>query len=600
MMKIRPKMSTTKDSRIKWRDHKRKARDLELAADLRVGLVATFTLDPVEPYLGSNLLAHGFCHPEITFADYNQIMQVCFDWKKHFHENTNVIGLFWNISDLLGETQFSVDLNKVTETVNAVTEELISGIHALRADFPGMIIVNIPTIPSNLHCDLAQLGGVPFAKLAWSNALLSLYEGVADLPNIQICDMEAISGKLGQIEATDERNRLMFRQPFGEIFFSEMGLHLSRLIRVKSFEAKKCIILDCDNTLWGGVVGEAEIGGIKLGQDFPGRAFTEFQKIIKTLKESGILLAICSKNNFEDAHIVFREHDEMILKENDIAVFKINWELKSQNIVQIADELNIGTNSLVFIDDSKYEISEVNNTLPEVTTILVPEDIGEFPNKIIENLHLFDRQKITEDDKLRADRIRQEVGRKKASSKLSREDFLKSLKLELSYFEPNTKETDRTTQLVNKTNQFNLTTKRMELAEVQAYVNNAEKFIRCIRVKDRFGDYGLVGTVVVRVNGTEAYIDNLLMSCRVLGRGIETAFISTFLEELSEMGVNDVFGAFSPSPKNQQVENLLGDNGFSKVDKPKAYQSLKDGTVYWKINPSKRSDIAVFLRVNKS
>jgi len=592
-------MSELKTRRITWRDHKRAARDKHFQSDLRIGLAATFTIDPIEPYLGASLLDYGFKHPEIQIADYNQIMQVCFNWKNSFDDQTNVIGLFWNIADLLGEFQYSVDQNYVAETTKSVTDELISGIQTLRSDFEGMIVIGVPPIPQSLHCDLAQIGAISTSNIVWSRALLDLHEGLSGVPNIHVCDTQAIMASLGRTVANDERSRLLFRQPYGEKLYYDLSSHLSRMIRVQRYEAKKCIVLDCDNTLWGGVVGEAEIGGIKLGQDFPGRAYSEFQRICKTLKESGILLAVCSKNNFEDAHKVFREHDEMILKENDIAVFKINWELKSQNIREIADELNIGTNSLVFIDDSKYEISEVNNTLPEVTTILVPEDIGELPSKIIASLHLFDRQKITEDDKLRADRVRQEVGRKSASSKLTREEFLKSLKLELSYFQPNPQELDRTTQLVNKTNQFNLTTKRMETAEVQSFVKDNKKFIRCIRVLDRFGDYGLVGTIVARIDNNIAYIDNLLMSCRVLGRGIETAFISTVLEELGTMGIEQVFGAFIPSPKNQQVKNLLGNNAFYKVEKPKLYDIHINDTIYWRANSRDRHSVADFLTVKK-
>ena len=599
-------MADYKSLRKLWRSHQKETKDL--SPDIRIGISASFTIDPIAPYLGISLIKNGAKAAKLKLADYSQIMQVCFDWEAYFDHDTDVILIAFHIEDMLGEKGERASFNELWNSSETVTKELCSAIRQLRHDFGGLILVTIPPIPISLPIDLTSFGSIPAASLIWGNAVQLINSELGSENNLSLVDMNSLVREQGLDHTYDDRKRLLYRQPYTESLYLSFGQKVARFIRAQRLEAKKCLVLDCDNTLWGGIIGEDGIGGIKIGQDFPGRAFREFQVICKALKESGIILAVCSKNNFQDAHRVFVEHDAMVLKEDDIAVFKINWENKSRNIEAIASELNIGTDSLVFVDDSEYELAEVRNALPEVTLIQVPTDPADFPSAFKKFIALFDRLEITDDDKKRAERVRQEVGRKAASaSTLSREDFLKSLELKLTYFPPSKSELERATQLTNKTNQFNLRTVRMTFEEVKDYAENKGKLIRCIRVSDRFGDYGLVGIALVDLIGNLAILTNLLMSCRVLGRGIEGGFISTLAEELAGKGVKFIIGSYIPTPKNSLVEKLLQDNGFAEFPGTRMNPDLKshcffkssNKATFWKLNPNKRMGIPEFLNVVK-
>ena len=593
-------MSDVRQLRKLWREHKKQAKINASQPDVKIGLSASFTVDPLVPYLGTYLLEHGYNAPEIELADYSQIMQTCYGWKNHFSEDTNAIFLCWQIEEMIGDKVNTADTQELLAATDEMIAELIGGIRDLREEFDGLIVVGIPPIPHYIPQDIAYFGQIPVADIMWMRMMDAMQSDLGGLKNLSFLNFDKILRDLGTQTARDERKRLLYRQPFNEIVYLHLGKELARFVRTQRMEAKKCIVLDCDNTVWGGIIGEDGMGGIKLGKDFPGRAFTEFQHMCKVLKESGVLLAICSKNNYDDAYSVFTDHDEMIIRPQDVAVFKINWDLKSENIKAIADELNIGTSSLVFVDDSDYEVSEVNNVLPEVTTVHVPKELADFPEFFRSFLPLFDRLEITDDDKQRAERMRQEVGRKSASKALSREDFLKSLQLKLDYFKPTEDDLERTTQLVNKTNQFNLTTTRLDFATVKSYNDRDDRMVRCIRVEDKFGGYGLVGVAFVEIDGETAFIRNFLMSCRVLGRGIETGFISNLLQELESKGVKKVFAAYLPSPKNQQVEPLYKNHNFGGPVDGLDYQYDRDGAVYWEISPKDRIPTSEHLDVRVS
>lgn len=590
-------MSDVRQIRKVWREHNKKAKADNLAADVKIGLSASFTIDPLVPYMGAALLDHGYTHPKVTLADYSQIMQTCYGWQNQFDSDTNVIFLCWQIEEMIGDKINSADTDELLGATDEMISELVSGIINLRAEFDGLIVVGIPSIPHYVPQDIAYFGQIPIADTMWMRMMTALQAQLSGLKNLSFLNFDKILRDLGTQAARDERKRLLYRQPFNEIVYQQLGEELARFVRTQRLEAKKCIVLDCDNTLWGGIVGEDGLGGIKIGKDFPGRAFSEFQHMCKVLKESGVLLAICSKNNYDDAYCIFTDHDEMVIRPKDVAVFKINWDLKSENIKAIAEELNIGTNSLIFIDDSDYEVSEVNNVLPEVTTMHVPKELADFPEFFRAHLPLFDRLEITDDDKQRAERMRQEVGRKSAAKSLSREDFLKSLKLKLDYFKPTESDLERTTQLVNKTNQFNLTTTRLDFAQVKAYNDRDDRMVRCIRVEDKFGSYGLVGVAIVEIDGETAFVRNFLMSCRVLGRGIETGFISNLLAELEARGVKKIVAAYLPSPKNQQVEPLYKNHNFDGPIDGLDYNYDRDGAVYWQIQPQDRLPTSEHLDV---
>jgi FkbH-like protein len=384
------------------------------------------------------------------------------------------------------------------------------------------------------------------------------------LVGVYAIDLEAIIASLGHPAALDHRKELLYRQPYSDAFHAACASAVVRVFKARASEPKKCLVLDCDNTLWGGVIGEDGVAGIELGEDFPGRAFLEFQRQVVALRNTGIFIALNSKNNPEDVWEMFDNHSGMVLKRTDISTARVNWKTKSENLKEIAKDLNIGLDALVFIDDSHFEIAEVRRNAPEVMAIQVPEDVADFPVLMKNVARLFDRLDITADDTARVDMMQQEMDRRQLAQSMTDADFLSSLGLEVFLYPPGATDLARVTQLVNKTNQFNVTTRRYALDDIASLVADAETDVYCATVKDKFGDYGLIGVgIVCHREGGISEFDSLLMSCRVLGRGVETAMIAHAADLAAKRGAKELRGLYKRTRKNSMVADLFSRHGFT-------------------------------------
>ncbi len=331
--------------------------------------------------------------------------------------------------------------------------------------------------------------------------------------------------------------------------------------------SKKCIVLDLDNTLWGGVIGEDGINGIKLGPTSPGNTYVEFQKILQSLQKRGIILAINSKNNLEDALQVIRNHPYMILRENDFAIMKINWQDKSQNLKEISQELNISLDSLVFFDDDPVNQEYIQKTLPQVVTVDLPKDSSQYA-QIIQQMNYFNVLNITEEDTKRNNMYIQEQSRHVfAKSSLSLDDFLEKLKIKVTILPANSFTIPRISQLTLKTNQFNLTTHRYQEKDIKDFLKNSEYLVECAKYEDKFGDNGITGAYIIKQkNDFEWIIDTFLLSCRVMGRNIEKILLNKIIEQAKNKGIKKIFAEYIPTEKNKPIENFLPENGFNKED----------------------------------
>lgn len=378
---------------------------------------------------------------------------------------------------------------------------------------------------------------------------------------VRVVDLVAWERFGGGAAVFDWVKWVAYKQPFTTSYWNLIGQNLADVIAREKQPPPKCIVLDADNTLWGGILGEDGVGGIELSSAFPGIAFQEFQRVLKRLRAKGVLLAVASKNNHADVIEVFTSHDDMLLSVDDIAVWRVNWGPKSHSIREIASELNIGLDAVVFVDDSDYELAEVRAALPEVRTLQVPSEIADLPHLLAES-GLFRNMKVSDEDLKRTEMILSEQARKEQGSTLSREEFLQSLQLVVEYFPVADEHIGRVAQLTNKTNQFNLTTIRRTEAEMRAVAASDRHLVRAIRVSDKFGDYGLVGVAILEQRSSEWEIETLLLSCRVLGRGVETAFISQLAEDVHRSGGQTVVGRYVATPKNAMVANLYIDHGF--------------------------------------
>jgi FkbH-like protein len=354
-----------------------------------------------------------------------------------------------------------------------------------------------------------------------------------------------------------------------------LAQNVAAIVKAVYGKTKKCLVLDLDNTLWGGVIGDDGLQNLVLGRDHPvGEAFAAFQRYAQGLRARGVLLAVCSKNDPENAREGF-SHPDSVLKLEDFSAFKASWNPKPDNIREIAAELNIGLDSLVFVDDNPAERAIVAAQLPEVAVPDVGSDVSLFA-EALEREAYFEPFKIVRDDLERAAYYSGNAQRSNYESAFgSYGEFLASLEMtaEIGPFVPVYME--RITQLINKTNQFNLTTRRYTAAEVEAAANDPASITLYGRLADKFGDNGLVSVVIGKVRGQTVEIDLWLMSCRVLKREMETAMFDALVEECCARGVREILGVYIPSKKNGMVAEHYGALGFSRVG------DQQDGRTLW-------------------
>ena len=327
---------------------------------------------------------------------------------------------------------------------------------------------------------------------------------------------------------------------------------------------KKCIVLDLDNTLWGNIIGEDGFEGIKLGPYPEGRSFVEFQKVIKSLSENGIILAINSKNNQEDAMKAINEHPHMILREKDFSCIKINWNDKISNMREISNELNIGLDSIVFFDDDPVNRELLRMSIPEINTVELPKDPSTYA-QILRNLNDFNTLKITKDDTHRKIMYKQEQNRQKLESSTENlNEYLKKLDIKIKIKLDDKFSISRISQLILKTNQFNLTTKRYQEEQIKEFVKDETMIVGCSEIEDKFGENGITNVFIIKTKPNEWIIDTFLLSCRIMGRGIEEGIIGKILEIAKNKGIEKITATFIPTEKNKPAENFLKNYGFEK------------------------------------
>ncbi len=393
-----------------------------------------------------------------------------------------------------------------------------------------------------------------FGKLMELNAYLeSFKEKISD---IEIVDLFGLAHRMGRERLYNEKNRYLFQSPFT----LEGAKELARLIdgAIERFEVKrkKVIVVDGDNTLWGGIVGEDGIDGVACDENYPGIAYKRFQQFLLTLKASGLVLALVSKNNEADVVELFQKR-RMPLRLEDFVTTRINWNPKSQNIAEIAEELNLGLESFLFIDDNLFEIGEVRKALPMVDTRRFDPDDPLSSIEVIASDPSLQAILVTEEDRRKSEQYASERARGEIlKSAPDLESFIKSLHIRIIWWRNNRSQLGRITQLINKTNQFNLTTRRYTQAEVEALMETAEVF--SFKVEDDLGDMGIVGVVIVKAG----HIDTFLLSCRVLGRGIEDRIMDIVVRETDLKSAE-----YIPSSKNMQVEDLYEKLGFEVEDR---------------------------------
>ena len=342
------------------------------------------------------------------------------------------------------------------------------------------------------------------------------------------------------------------------------GDHVARLVAAGRGRSAKCLVLDLDNTLWGGVIGDDGLESIALGPGSGiGEAFSEFQRYAQRLTERGVILAVCSKNDEKEALEPFLWHPEMVLKRGDIACFVANWTDKAANLRTIARTLQIGLDALVFADDNPVERALIRQELPTVHVPEMPEDPADYVSTLAAAGY-FECLRLTEEDRARAEQYQANAERERLKdSATDMESYLQSLRMVMTAAPFDSVSRARVTQLVNKTNQFNLMTERLSEAEIQARMGDKHWVTLQVRLTDRFGDNGIIAILMAEVKGAEAVIETWLMSCRVLGRGVEEACLNVLAEAAQSKGAKRLVGMYRPTEKNGMVRDHYAQLGFS-------------------------------------
>ena len=392
-----------------------------------------------------------------------------------------------------------------------------------------------------------------------------LKDHVADDSKIQICDIDALASYVGYAKALSPEMMAMARNPFSEEFMAPLAKKLVACLNASAGIIRKCLVLDCDNTLWGGIIGEDGMDGIHIGPDWPGREYLEFQKAILELADQGVILAINSKNNPAEVMQVLNDHPQMLLHEKHFASIQANWNPKPQNMETIAKEINIGLDSLVFIDDNPAERQLIRQMLPQIETLEMPVSPALFARTLRET-HYFARPFLTEEDKARGQIYADQRKRDQfQQSCATLEDFLKSLEMKASIRLAGKEDLKRVAQLTQRTNQFNMTMRRYTEADIAAILQNPNWRIYVLSLKDKFGDNGTVGQAMVEQVPDCWRIDTLLMSCRVIGRQAEDALVDQICCDAAQQGVSHIKAEYIKTPKNQIAEPFWPRLGFKPI-----------------------------------
>lgn len=403
-----------------------------------------------------------------------------------------------------------------------------------------------------------------------------LYAAEASHKNVKVIDITEFTRKYNVSELFDWKFYFISQMGINPKLNKEFKAWWEKKMNSITLKRKKCLVLDLDNTLWGGVLGEDGIEGIKIGGDYPGKAFMYWQEALLELSKSGVILTVCSKNNEQDVLDAWEKNPFIVLKKEHFAAYRINWTDKATNIKELAAELNIGLDSFVFVDDNPTERELIKQMLPMV-------EVPEFPPQPYELMPFFKQlvedyfkiYSVTDEDKKKTEQYKQNAARAKAQNAFADFDsFLESLDIKIAIEAANEFNIQRIAQMTQKTNQFNLTTHRYTDADVRRFVEAGWK-VWCVSVADRFGDNGITGTIMVTPNGE---IDTFLLSCRILGKGIEVAFVNTVFSILAHSGFQNITAQYIPTLKNSQVSDFWEKVGFA------CYKVNEDGSKLYRIN----------------
>jgi FkbH-like protein len=535
---------------------------------VRIALLSSFTIEPIVPYLECEMARRG-CWPEIYVGPFNSVGSELLDpdsgCASFDPDVVLVVQLLDDVSTDLTRDFLELTEQTVDSEVERVVDQVISQIDGFLAQSGASVVLhNFPAMTRPVR-GIYDVHGTPSQGQMISRLNRRIAESAPSRASVHVLDFDRACADVGYRRSRNEKGWHMGRIALSPDAMRELALVQATHVQALLGGSKKCLVLDLDDTLWGGIVGEDGLGGIGLGAEFPGSQHVAFQRAVLNLNRQGIILALNSKNNFADVEDVFLNHPDMVLSLEHFSAVRVNWQDKSTNMLEIAMELNIGTDSLVFFDDNPVERAIMRGSLPQVVTIEVPKDPGAYVSALLSG-RWFERLAFTQEDRnrnqmYRAQRERDEL--RQSSPDVS--DYLMGLQMSLEIQPCNQYSFPRVHALLHKTNQFNLTSRRHSESVLQQLVQDPGIGVFTARVRDRFGDSGIVGVAIVRMEGETVVIDTLLLSCRVIGRGVETAILSDLASWGVGRGGARMVGDFVPTEKNAPAAGFYGDHGFQQV-----------------------------------
>jgi FkbH-like protein len=552
-----------------WRDLQKNGATLIGLRPLQIAMVSTFTLDLLVPYLGIEGARRGLLiHPLV--APFGQLEQQLLDGESEVYQcSPEVVIIAVRVEDCapsLSTHFLGLSSEQIDAEIDAFVGRVGALIAAVRQRSDASVLVWNQAPPHRLAAGVADSG----LDTSQSDAIATINRRLAGAcrgtSGASVFDVCRVACEVGLAQWEDPKLRLLARAPLSAAGYVAAAKHLARVLRARVVSPCKCLVLDLDNTLWGGVLGEDGVGGVTCGEDYPGNVFLEFQRRLVAYRDRGVLLAIASKNNATDVAELFRQRTDMALRLNDFAAQEIHWMDKAESLKAIAHTLNLGVDALAFFDDSPVEREWIRSRLPMVHVIDVPQDPMDYP-AALESSGAFDTLVLTREDRMRTAQYQGAKHlRALAQRSSSVEEFLRSLQMHVHFGRIDESTLPRVTQLIGKTNQFNLTSCRHTQTDVERMILNGALAV-WMRVHDRYADNGLVGVALAQPDGEATFVlDTFLMSCRVLGRRLESAMLDAVARRARARGAATLLATFVATAKNAPAADFLPAHGFERMD----------------------------------
>ncbi len=540
-------------------------RDQLAFTKFKLAILRSFTVEPIVPLLRAEAFAYGI-DLEVHVGDFNTYVQDMLDGQSslyRFAPNAVVLAartdqaapeLWRDFADLSPEV--------ARQAAERVARDYEQWIGAFRKQSQAPLIIHSLERPST-----PSLGVLDSQSEVGQSGLIrqinrELRRIASEFHGVYTLDYDALVARHGSGHWHDEHKWLTARLPIAAGRLLQMAREWMRFIVPLGGRTAKVLVVDLDNTLWGGVIGEDGMSGIKVGPEYPGAAYQALQRALLDLSRRGILLAVCSKNNLDDAMEALEKHPGMLVHAKHFAALRINWSDKAQNLREIAQELNVGIDALAFLDDNPFEREQVRAALPEVTVIDLPRNPLEYASAV-RNCAAFERLTLSSEDERRTEMYAAQKQRAGAEQNFqSKEDFFRFLEQEAELDPVSELTLARVAQLTQKTNQFNLTTRRYTEPQIAEMAKQPEWHIVSIKVRDRFGDHGLVGVAITHDEGEQCEVDTFLLSCRVIGRTVETALLAHLAESAAQRGRKRLEGWYLPTKKNAPARDFYQQHGF--------------------------------------